>query len=843
MNNTYPRYFLVFKLSVIFIFFFSVDIQAQKDVEKDSLKEKDTKAISYENFLKNGKVKKGLFNTYRLKGAIYFEIPDSLLGKDMLIVNKISQVPFSLNGHGLNKGMTYETKLIRFYKDTLLKKIWVKTVNPRITSPENDAITLSVRKNFGESIIEEFKIIAQKTDSTSVFIKVDKVFNGSEKSFSDVLSNTGLGGSIKTKLSKIEAIKVFPENIVIKSLITTSVKEGASSALPLTIGVTTNIVLLPKDIMQARFSDFRIGFFAKPMDYYSDAQHEVEKRKMITRWRLEPNEEDIEKYKNGELVTPKKPIVYYIDPATPAQWRPYIIKGVYDWSETFEAAGFKNAIEVKFPSEDDTDFDADDVRYSVITYAASEKQNAMGPSIVDPRSGEILESDILWWHNLMKGLHAWIRVQTGPIDVKARANKFSDEHMGEAIRFVSSHEVGHTFGLKHNMGASFSFPVDSLRSKSFTSKMGGTAPSIMDYARFNYVAQPEDDVVDITPKIGVYDRYAIHWGYRWLGLETPQDELPIVNKWIREHENDPLYFYGPQQSSAAVIDPRSQSEDLGDNAVKASEYGLKNLKRIMPNIIGWTQEEGKGYYKAAKLYKSVIDQWELYTYHVMANIGGVYINNTVYGDGKNTFVAVPTKRQEEALEYLIQHSILPQAWLFTPDLINKVYPVRDAPDGERYYSPVSMQRMYQTNIIYALLKTDRLMRVVENQLLLEKGATLFKEQYIFDRLFEVIFDKTQHRKSLSMFDRMTQKNYVDVLTVDRNTLLKKTKKNQLANSSHQFKNIHFTYIPRVSDIGSSKRAELERILKLFKKRKRSGDIETREHYSDLIARIQYNLNN
>ncbi|PCH76477.1 MAG: metalloprotease [Flavobacteriaceae bacterium] len=843
MINTYPRNFIVFKLLVIFILFFSLDIQAQEDLKKDSVKEKDTKDISYENFLKNGKVKKGLFNTYYLKDATYFEIPDSLLGKDMLIVNKISKVPFSLNGHGLNKGMTYETKLIRFYKDTLLNKIWVKTLNPRISSPENDAITLSVLQNFGESIIEEFKIETQNTDSTSVFIKVDKVFNGTEKSFSDVLSNTGLGGSIKTKLSKIEAIKVFPENIVIKSLITTSVKEGASAALPLSIGVTTNIVLLPKEVMQPRFSDFRIGYFTKPMDYYSDAQHEVEKRELITRWRLEPKTEDIEKYKNGALVTPKKPIVYYIDPATPAQWRPFIEKGVYDWSETFEAAGFKNAIQVKFPSKDDTDFDADDVRYSVITYAASEKQNAMGPAIVDPRSGEILESDIIWWHNLMKGLHSWIRVQTGPIDAKARGNKFSDEHMGEAIRFVSSHEVGHTFGLKHNMGASCSFPVDSLRSRSFTSKMGGTAPSIMDYARFNYVAQPGDDVVDITPKIGVYDKYAMHWGYRWLGLASPQDELPILNKWIRAHENDPLYFYGPQQSSSAVIDPRSQSEDLGDDAVKASTYGLKNLKRIMPNILDWTQEEGKSYYKAAKLYKSVIDQWELYTFHVMANIGGVYINNTVYGDGKNTFEAVPTQRQEEALEYLIQHAILPQAWLFTPELIHKVYPVRDAPDGERYYSPVSMQRIYQTNIIYALLKTDRLMRVVENQLLLKKGEKTFTEQYLFDRLFEVIFEKTKHRKSLTMFERMTQKNYVDVLTVDRNTLLKKTKKNQLTSATHQFKNIHFTYIPRVSDIGSSKRAELERILKLFKKRKRNGNTETRAHYSDLIARIQYNLNN
>jgi len=543
------------------------------------------------------------------------------------------------------------------------------------------------------------------------------------------------------------------------------------------------------------------------------------------------------------LVEPKKQILYYIDPSTPKQWRSYIEKGVYDWNITFEKAGFKNAVAVKFPDKNDTDFDADDVRYSVITYAASEKQNAMGPSVIDPRSGEILESDIIWWHNLMKGLHSWMRVQTGPIDIKARGNKFSDEHMGEAIRFVSSHEVGHTFGLKHNMGASFSYPVDSLRSPSFTSKMGGTAPSIMDYARYNYVAQPEDNVVAITPKIGVYDKYAINWGYRWLNVETAHDELPILNKWIRAHENDPMYFYGPQQSSSSVVDPRSQSEDLGDDAVKASEYGLLNLKRIIPNILEWTKEEGKTYYNASKLYKAVIDQWELYTYHVMANVGGVYINNTVYGDDKNTFEPVPDATQKEALDYLIKNAILPQKWLFTPELIHKVYPVRDAPDGERYYSPISMLRIYQTNTIYKLLKTDRLMRIVENQVLVPDSEDAFTEQYLFDTLFDAVFEQTKNGKSLDMFERITQKNYVDVLTVDRNTLLKKTKEKASMKKDANFKNIHFTYIPRVSDIGSSKRAELEKILKLFKRKRNKGDRATKAHYSDMIARIEYNLNN
>lgn len=832
--------FKTVKAFTILIFLFSANLIAQTEEKKDSVK-KDNKNISYQKFIKEGNPKKGVFNIYNLKEDVYFEIPDSLFKRDFLIVNKISRVPYALNGHGLNKGMTYETKLIRFYKDTVAKKVWVKTINPRVRVPKDDAIALSVKKNFGESVIEEFKIEGQNKDSTSVFIKVNKVFNGKEKSFSDVLTNIGLGGSVKSNLSRVEQVKTFPKNIVVKSLISTSVSEGKSRALPLSIGITTNIVLLSKNIMKPRFDDERIGYFSTPMDYYSDSQHEVEKRKLITRWRLEPKKEDIQKYKKGKLVQPKKQIVYYIDPATPKQWIPFIEKGVYDWNKAFEKAGFKNALVVKQVSKNNKDFDADDVRYSVITYAASEKKNAMGPSVVDPRSGEIIEADILWWHNLMQGLHSWLRVQTGVIEPKSRPNKFSDEHMGEAIRFVSSHEVGHTFGLKHNMGASFSYPVDSLRSRSFTTKMGGTAPSIMDYARYNYVAQPRDNVVDIRPKIGVYDIYAINWAYRWLDTKTPQEELPILNKWIRKHENNPLYFYGPQQRE--IIDPRSQSEDLGDNAVKASEYGLLNLKRIVPNIISWTEEKGENYYKASKLYKAVIDQWELYTNHVMANIGGIYLENTVYGDNKNTFTPVPTSIQKEALEYLIKNSITPQKWLFTPSIIKKVYPVRDAPDGERYYSPISKLRIYQTNAIYRLLKTDRLMRIIENKVLLSDTEEAFSEQYLFDQLFNAIFKNTIKNKSLDMFERMTQKNYIDVLTVDRNKLLKKTIKKNILNNNKNVKNIHFSYIPRVSDAGSYKRSELERILKLLIKKKNKGNKETRIHYSDMIARIKYNLKN
>ncbi len=816
-----------------------IDRKIKEKIDEKWAEEKREKSkISYWKLSKKGNKKQGIFNVYYLEGDYYFEIDNSLFGKDFLIVSKVSQVPYAINGHGLNKGMSFETKLIRFYYDKDLKKVWVKTINPRVQSPDSDYITNSVKDNFIASIIEQFEVQATSKRSKSVVIKVNKVFNGREKSFFDLLNSIGLGGSVKTKLSKIEKVKTFPKNVVVKSLISTSVREGKGAALPLSIGVTTNIVLLPEDVMKPRFEDKRIGYFSTPMDYYNDEQHEVEHRRLITRWRLEPKREDIEKYKKGELVTPKKQIVYYISPSTPKKWVPYIKKGVLDWNKTFEKAGFKDAVVVKEVSKYDMDFDVDDIRYSTIVYTASERQNAMGPSIFDPRSGEILEADIIWWHNLMKGLHSWLRVQTGVINDNSRKNRFSDEHMGEAIRFVSSHEVGHTFGLKHNMGASFSYPVDSLRSATFTKKVGGTAPSIMDYARYNYVAQPEDKVTELNPKIGVYDEYAIGWGYRWMEGKTPYDDLPKLNDLIRKHENDPLYFYGEQQQN--IIDPRSQSEDLGNDAIKASTYGLMNLKKMVPKIIEWTHEEGKSYYRASRLYKDIINQWELYNNHVMANIGGIYINNTVFGDGKETYCPVPAKIQKEALKYLIDNTITPQKWLFMPKDISKIFAVRDAPDGEHYYSPISMIRVYQSATFYKLLDTDRLLRIAESNVLNKKSET-FTQVELFDELYNTIFAKTIEKESLDIYDRITQKNYVDALIISRNALLKKILKKGLLDEEKSFDKVYFSYMPRVSDVGSKKYGQLVKILKLLEKRQKKGDKATREHYADLISRIRYNL--
>jgi len=474
----------------------------------------------------------------------------------------------------------------------------------------------------------------------------------------------------------------------------------------------------------------------------------------------------------------------------------------------------------------------------------------MGPSVVDPRSGEILEADIIWWHNVMTSLHDWMRIQTGPIDPKARGNKFSDEHMGEAIRFVSSHEVVHTFGLKHNMGASFSYPVESLRSKEFTDKMGGTAPSIMDYARYNYVAQPEDGVTAITPKIGLYDKYAIEWGYRW--FPNQETEIASLRKMIEKHEDDPMYFYGEQQSYLSTIDPRSQSEDLGDDAVLASEYGMKNLKRVSENILKWKYEDGTSYINTGKLYYQTIGQWDLYSNHVLANVGGIYLNNTYFGIDKKAYEAVPADMQRKAVNYLNENVIQLPKWLFFNDILDKTYAIKNSPMGPYEQTPYTLAREMQYGLIYNLFTDDRLLRMLENELKhqeLNSKEKIYTVENLFDQVRNAAFDK---KPNLTILEKMTQKNYVDALIVSTNKLFEKTTVaghtidqnlqvpticNYL-DEKKMTRNINYSSMKRVSEVTTYKRAELQRVLTLLNKKKNNGDASTKAHYADLIIRIK-----
>ncbi|NSL88013.1 zinc-dependent metalloprotease [Chitinophaga sp. Mgbs1] len=797
----------------------------------------------------------GLFKVHRVKTDYFFEIPLKLLNRQLLVVNKLSKVPEQLNDAGVNKGMNYANIVITFERDTLLNKVFLRKQNPFLEVPAGNAIAQSVADNFIPSLIDQLKIEAYNTDTTALVVNVSKLFDGSNNSINNVFDALGMPSSPIRDLSRIRGIKSFQENIVAKSELTAKI-----TGVEVSIETTTNLVLLSEQPMKPRFADRRVGLFTTPRWYFSDAQHKLEQRELITRWRLEPRQEDMQRYFNGELVEPKQPIIYYIDASTPAQWRPYIKAGIEDWQKAFEAAGFKHAIIAKDAPVNDPDFDGDDARYSVVTYAASAKANAMGPSVTDPRSGEILEADIIWWHNVMSTLHSWVRIQTGAIDPRARGNHFSDSLMGHAIRFVSSHEVGHTLGLQHNMGSSFAFDVDSLRSPGFTSRMGGTAPSIMDYARFNYVAQPGDNVTQITPAIGVYDKFAIGWAYRYTG-KNPHDELPELNKQLRAHENDPLYAFGEQQDVRDAIDPRSQIEDLGNDAVKASRYGLQNLKRIVPQILTWTKEEGNNYDEAGKMLNSAIGQWNQYGYHVLANIGGIYVTPTVYGQQQNSYQHVPKKKQQDAVKYLLEEVFNTPAWLFKNDIYTKSYPIKESPVGNMEYGALVYAKSLQSYFFYDLLRDERLSRMLENEA--ANGAAAYTVTDLMLDMHQGMFAKTIKNQPLDIFERNSQKGFVDALivSIDKSVVRADAKKlqeeaplNTAGNicsfslqpqqeNARASRNLMYFAVNRVSDAVSSKRGELSRLLQLLNSRKGTADRATADHYNDLIIRIQQALNN
>ena len=826
--------------------------KTENEAKKDSTASKSD-ITAYNDFIKGAVTKDGLFKIHTIKEKIYFEIPNEVLGKDLLIVNKISSVPAQINNAGINKGMNYENKLIRFYKDEKNNKVWAKTFDPKISVNKKDNIAFSVRDNYGESIIEGFEIKTYGKDS-AVVVQVNNVFNGTSKSFNNLFDNIGMGGSVRTKDSYIEEVKSFPQNVVIKSQLTTQISEGKTTAekADLTVGTTTNIVLLPEP-MVGRFSDDRVGYFTTPKVYFSDKQQRVDNKELITRWRLEPKEQEVGKYLSGQLVEPKKPIVYYIDPATPKQWQQAIIDGVHDWNKAFEKAGFKNVISARLPDPEDKEFDVDDVRYSVITYAASSMANAMGPSVVDPRTGEILESDIIWWHNVMTLLHSWMRVQTGIIDPEVRGNVFPDAKMANAIRFVSSHEVGHTFGLRHNMGSSFAYSVEDLRKPDFTEKMGGTAPSIMDYARFNYVAQEGDGVKQITPKIGVYDEFAINFGYRWTGKSSPEEELSITKSWIDKHDGDPKYFYGEQQSE--TIDPRSQSEDLGNNAMKAGKYGIINLKKTIPNIIEWSTKDGETYEEAKAFYNQVINQWYVYNTHTLANIGGFYLTPLVKGDKMKSYKPVPYQTQKEALNFLKKNILTLPKWLFINSLKDVLKPTKNTPAGAVEQSPYNIFRERQAAILYNLMHDERLLRILEAEFLQTEGSEkIMTVVELFDDLRKFIFDKSLKNKSLTIAERMTQKNYVDALIIDVGRIYEKTEKGifgkmpMICDYAHhnledkhsideQNLTMYFSGMKRLSEVGSAKRAELIKVKKIILVAKNTGDEATKNHYEDMLIRL------
>ena len=746
--------------------------------------------------------RQGLFNVQFWKDQYYFQIPDSLLGRLLLVNTRFVSTPVDAGIYGGELANSQVLYWERRGKDMYLRANMYDT---RVDSTE--AIAQAVANATQDPIVFTTKIDSTLNDSTGhrlYSINVTPMFNSDNQvlSLSESRRSSLAVAAFKKELSYIEHIHTFPINTEV-----TTVKTYASkptSKLPagqltgsVTVKLNTSFVLLPADPMPYRTFDPRVGYFTEGFTEYGDQQQRVERRNVVTRWRLEPR--DVEAYRRGELVEPVKQIVYYIDPATPKKWRPYLIAGVNDWNRAFEAAGFKNAIEAREWPNDST-MSLEDARFSVIRYLASDISNAYGPHVSDPRTGEIIESHVGWYHNVMELLHGWYQIQAGAVDPRARKPKFDDELMGQLIRFVSSHEIGHTLGLRHNMGASFATPVDSLRSKAWVEKYGHTA-SIMDYARFNYVAQPEDNIAEagIFPRINDYDLWAIEWGYRCFpDLKTEKEQRLQLNRMTIDKLNQSQrYWFGGEGSDN---DPRAQTEDLGDDAMKAGDYGVKNLKRMVRLLPEWNYEEGDMDNNLKYAYRNLISQMARYTKHVYNQIGGTYHDYKSAEQPGPVYTPLDAQTQRRALRWLNDNIFHEPTWLISEDYARRFNRIPE-------------------NLIFSLgynaidhLTSAMTINLVSKHSYLPNG---YKPMDYINELVGYLFSSTQSGQKVSLWTKTMQRRAVS----------------------------NFVKAWRVTMVDEQRPYALAALRKIKSRlaAARPADADTRAHYDDLAMQIQLAL--
>ena len=774
----------------------------------------------------------GMFSVHKVEEKFYFEIADSMLNREILAVTRFSKLA---GGAGKYGGEEVNVQSLKFEKG-INNNLFLRVVTLVNYADSTQTISKSVANSNVDPIAANFEIKALSKDSNGSVIDVTDFFKADNQIVSltqqekKLFNLTGL----MSDRSFIESIKTYPVNIEIKTTktygasVSPSFDQGPSRFIPaafnagvLTFEMNTSLLLLPKIPMAKRLLDSRVGYFADNYVVYDDKQQKAENQVFAVRFRLEPKPQDLAKYKRGELVEPVKQIVYYIDPATPKQWVKYLIAGVNDWNIAFEKAGFKNAIVGKEWPVNDSTMSLEDARFNVLRYFASDIANAYGPQIHDPRSGEILESHIGWYHNVMKLLHNWYMIQAAVVDTQARKMILNEELMGQLIRFVSAHEVGHTIGLRHNMGSSSKTPVEKLRDKKWVEANGHTA-SIMDYARFNYVAQPEDNIsqIGLFPRIGEYDKWAIQWGYTYLDSKDEEANKKLMNnKTIEALKNNPRLWFGGEGNNN---DPRAQTEDLGDDNVKASEYGIKNLKRLIVNLPKWTIEEGDRYENLSVMYSQLISQYERYMGHVAKNVGGIYITLKSVEEPGDVYEPTPAHIQRNAVAFLNKELFETPNWIFEKNILNKI----TLPNNLE-----SIQRI-QTNNLSNLLDPNRMYRLLaaRNRF----GSKTYGLITFLDDLRKGLFQELNNDEFISSFRRNLQKLFVEKLIEILNPL-------PVSPSAPSF-----SFQPRlptvITDIPSEIRGQLEILqINIDKALPLVKDRATKNHLKDLKQRIRIGL--